>query len=440
MYPLFSDRFETATSLGLPDSIRPTNKFNIAPRLGMAYTVNPMTVVRGAYGMFFLFPDDNSINNTQNTVPFVASQTVNNTTTPTLTFANFYSGQAIVAPNTSGAVCSFGVADKSCSTPSIVSMRLHATNTYIQEWNFALQRQLGKRVSLDLAYVGNKSTHIVQSRQINAPQPGPGTIQTRRPRPQWGTINDANYGGMGNYNSLQAKLETRNLAGSTILVAYTYGKCLTDGTYNGQVREDNSTIRYYGPCNYDITHNFVTSYLYELPFGQGRRFGSHMNAIENAVVGGWNLSGIATLQSGLPYQISISGDVANTGAGGQRPNQIAQPKLIRSVNCWFYDSANPACAAIGGTNAFVSPAQYTYGNVGTNTMRADGLVQFDMSVLKDFRFGGERRFELRGSFFNVFNHPTFAAPSGTIGATSTGVVSATLNSARQVEVAGKIYF
>jgi hypothetical protein len=169
-------------------------------------------------------------------------------------------------------------------------------------------------------------------------------------------------------------------------------------------------------------------------------FGSHMNGVMDAFVGGWNLSGIATLQSGLPYQISISADVANTGAGGQRPNQVGKPKLIRSVNCWFYDSANSACAAIGGSNAFVTPAKYTYGDVGTNTMRADGLVQFDMSILKDFSFGGERRLELRGSFFNVFNHPTFAAPSGTIGASSTGVVSKTLNAAREVEIAGKIYF
>jgi hypothetical protein len=142
------------------------------------------------------------------------------------------------------------------------------------------------------------------------------------------------YGG-ASYRSLQSKLEVRNLAGGTVLVAYTYGKCLTDGTYANQVREDNSTINYYGPCNYDLTHNFVTSYLYALPFGRGRTFGTHMNRVEDSLVGGWNLSGIATLQSGLPYTVSISGDQANTGAAGQRPKVVGKPKVIRSPNCWF---------------------------------------------------------------------------------------------------------
>jgi hypothetical protein len=319
-------------------------------------------------------------------------------------------------------------------------MRLGAVNTYIQEWNVAVQRQLGSRVSLDVAYVGNKTTHMVQPRLINAPQPGPGAIQTRRPRPQWGTVNVAAFAGGANYSSLQSKLEMRNLAGGTVLVAYTYGKCVTDGTYANQTREDNSTINYYGPCNYDLTHNFVTSYLYELPFGRGRTFGAHMNHLEDSLAGGWNLSGIATLQSGLPYTVSISGDQANTGAGGQRPNVVGKPKIIRSPNCWFYDSANPSCAAFGGTNAYVTPAQYTYGNGGINSLRADGLVQFDVTLLKQFSISDRIKFELRGSFFNVFNHTTFAAPNSSIASSSTGTVSATLNGARQVELAGKVYF
>jgi hypothetical protein len=99
--------------------------------------------------------------------------------------------------------------------------------------------------------------------------------------PQWGTVNNATFDGGASYSSLQYKLEVRNLAGGTVLVAYTYGKCLTDGTYANQVREDNSTINYYGPCNYDLTHNFVTSYLYALPFGRGRTFGTHMNRLED---------------------------------------------------------------------------------------------------------------------------------------------------------------
>ena len=119
---------------------------------------------------------------------------------------------------------------------------------------------------------------------------------------------------------------------------------------------------------------------------------------------------------------------------------MGKPKVIRSPNCWFYDSANPSCAAFGGTNAYVTPAQYTYGNGSINSLRADGLVQFDVTLLKQFSISDRIKFELRGSFFNVFNHTTFAAPNSSIASSSTGTVSATLNGARQVELAGKVYF
>ena len=440
LYPLFSDRLQTASSLGLPETIRPTAGINLGPRLGMAYSGFKNTVFRGAYGVFYIFPDNNAINNTQNVVPFVASQTVNNTKpTPTLTFGNFYSSQPIVAANTSGAVCSFGFVANSCSQPSLTSMELHTKNTYVQEYNFAVQHQIGNKLSLDVAYVGNRSLHIVQPFQINDPFPGPGAIQGRRPEQQWGTVQLSRYAGNGNYNALQTKLETRALAGATILVSYTYGRCLTDGTFNGLTREASGGYSYYGPCNYDIHHNFVTSGLYELPFGQGKPLLGGASGFVQGLVGHWSLSGVGTVQSGLPFTLTISGDQANTGLGSQRPNITGNPQLIRRANCWFYDSANPSCPA-GGTNAFNLPTLYTYGNGGTNTMRNQDLVQFDLSILKDFHFTESRSLEFRGSFFNVFNHTTFATPVTNIDTSSAGQITATLNAARSVELAAKIYF
>ncbi len=444
LVPLFSDRFEYAEDLGLPKSIRKSAYLNVAPRLGLAYSLNGNTVVRGGYGIFFLFPDDNAINNTQNTVPFIASQSLNNTTpAPTYTLADFYQGQPVVAPNPSpGRPCSFGFAANSCSTPSVTSMALDVQNTYIQEWNAALQHQFGGRVSLDVAYVGNKTTHMQQAYQINDPNPGAGVVQNRRQRPQWGTISYAKFAGNGNYNSLQTKFEARNYAGATFLVSYTYAKCLTDGTYTNVVREDTPLIRYYGVCNYDLKHNFVSSTLYELPIGHGRHFLSQIPGWANVFVGNWNLSGIGTLQSGLPFTPTISGDQANTGVGSQRPNIAGNPDLVRNVNCWFYDSRNPTCRNLrsSGTDAFAVPAQYTYGNGGINILRADGLVQFDVSLIKSLRFSESRSIEFRASFYNIFNHTTFAAPSTNIDATSAGTISSTLNAARQAELAAKIYF
>lgn len=444
LVPLFSDRFEYAEDLGLPKSIRKSDYFDIAPRLGFAYSPTTNTVLRGGYGIFFLFPDDNAINNTQNTVPFIASQSLNNTTgAPAFTLADFYQGQPVVAPNSSGAVCSFGYVANSCSTPSVTSMALDVQNTYIQEWNGAVQRQFGAHLSLDVAYVGNKTTHMQQAFQINDPNPGAGTVQNRRPLPQWGTISYSKFAGNANYNSLQTKFEARNYNGATFLVSYTYAKCLTDGTYTSVVREATPLINYYGVCNYDLKHNFVASTLYELPIGRGKLLLSDMPKWADTVFGGWSLSNIATLQSGLPFTPTISGDVANTGVGNQRPNVIGQSSLVRNANCWFYNPLNPACKLLSpsGVTAFAVPATYTYGNDGINTLRADGLVQFDLSLIKNFRFTDTKSVEFRASFYNVFNHTTFAAPSNTnIDSASGGIVTSTLNPARQGELAAKIYF
>ncbi len=180
---------------------------------------------------------------------------------------------------------------------------------------------------------------------MNDPFPGPGAIQARRPYAQWGTIGLSRYAGNANYNALQTKLETRALSGATILVSYTYAKCLTDGTFNGLTREASGGYYYYGPCNYDIRHNFVTSGLYELPFGRGKLFGDDAHGLVQRLIGNWNLSGVGTLQSGLPFTLTISGDQANTGLGGQRPNMLRNPQLVRRPSCWYYDSRNSQCPA-----------------------------------------------------------------------------------------------
>jgi hypothetical protein len=316
---------------------------------------------------------------------------------------------------------------------------MHAT--YVQEYNLAVQHQFGSRVSLDVAYVGNKTTHMEQGIQINDPAPGAGAIQSRRPWAQWGTINEYQNGsqGYGNYNALQTKLETRAFRGATLLVSYTYGKCLVNGTYTSVTLENTPAIRYYGPCSYNLPQNLVTSYLYEMPFGHGKALLSHLPTLANGLVDNWTSSGIVTSQSGLPFTPTISVDEANTGVGSQRPNVIGKVDLVKSPHCWFYDSSNSSCPA-GGTNAFALPTQYTYGNGGINTLKADNLVQYDVTLMKSVHFTEGMSLEFRASFYNVFNRATFTTPSANIDSSSAGQVTATLNPARQGELATKFYF
>jgi len=144
----------------------------------------------------------------------------------------------------------------------------------------------------------------------------------------------------------------------------------------------------------------------------------------------------------LPFTPTLSTDNANTGVGSQRPQVVGTPLVLGNPSCWFYISANAACAALapGTSNAFVVPAQFTYGNGGRNILRADDLVQFDISVMKRFRFTERNSVELRGEAFNLFNTPTFSAPSTTINVASGAQVGSTLNAARTLELALKVFF
>lgn len=451
LYPLFQDRIQLTNSVGLPDSIRPSDKHNVVPRVGFAWNPNGgKWVVRAGYGIFFGYPDDNNINNTQNSVPFIASQTVTNsgstTSAPPLNWNNMFGNTPIVAANPNpGQACSFGFAANSCSTPNLVSMPPHVHNTYTQEWNLAVQHQVGKALSYEVAYVGNKTNRNELQWAWNDPPAGSAaSVQSRRPWQQWGTITLGEFAGAADYNSLQAKLDTHVWHGATALIAYTYSKCLDNGTYNvgSDVHEVHSNISYWGVCQYNLTNNIVVSYNYQLPIGRGQPLLNNISGWENQILGNWTFSGITTMQSGLPFTVTLNSDTANTGYANQRPNYVGKPVYVKSPLCWFYTSFNKACGTLapGTPDTFQVPAAYTYGNLGRNTMRADDLVQFDFSVLKPFPISKERSLEFRAEFFNVFNRPTFAGPSTIFNASSGSVIGSTLNGSRQIEFALKGYF
>lgn len=449
LWPLFQDRTELSGSLGLPRSLNRTQWHDLAPRVGFAWAPGKNDwVFQGAYGIFYIWPDDQTINNSFSLPMFVANQTLTNTVGPNgpeLTFGNFFGNVPIATPNPNpGQPCSFGFVANSCSTPSLQPMALGLKQQYVHAWNLAIQHQFGSKVSVDLAYVGNDTIHGQASNSINDPQPGPGNIQTRRPMPQWGTVTLGTFNGNSNYNAFQAKLVTQEWHGASILGSYSYGKCLDNGTYGSDTVYIHSPLRMYGPCQFNMKHNLSVSYVYQLPFGRGRGFLGNLPAWENAMVGGWELTGITTVQSGLPFTPTISSDVANTGVGGgERPNVIGKPVLLKRPSCWFFVQANTACTTLdpSGVSAFAVPAQYTYGDEGRHTMTADGLTTWNFSLTKLFTLGSERRvLEVRGEAFNGFNHAIFSAPSSNIDSSSGGSVSSTASDQREIEVAAKLHF
>jgi len=155
------------------------------------------------------------------------------------------------------------------------------------------------------------------------------------------------------------------------------------------------------------------------------------------------MTGILTLQTGLPYTPTISNDQANTGVSNQRPDIISTPLQTDNVACWFYATANSNCVKLFGAQAnwwASPPADTRYGTGGRNILRADGLKEMDFSLQKSFKVTETKSFEFRAEAFNLTNHPTFSAPSTSVNSGSGGAVTSVLLPGRQIELALKLYF
>ena len=451
--PLFSDRVVGTAALNLPQAIRKTGPGLYVPRVGFAFRPggNDRTVIRGAFGLFPIFLDTNMTLQWAHVPPILIQQTISNPVASP-TFVNsaatgeFYwsnpfqwLGSSLVAPNPKpGSPCTgsnwpggAGAAWNSCQQPAISSAPVNFNHTLMYLYSFAVERQLLKDMSLNVGYSGNKTSHNqLISVPENVPTPGPGNVQSRRPYPQWGTASIGLSDGDANYNALQLTLEKRMGSGVYALVSYAWAKCMDNGSVESAPPTLTLLNQNYGLCSYDITNNLTLSSVYQFPFGRGRAFLSDSNAVTRALVSGWELAGVLTDRTGQPYTPTLSSDVANTGASGEWPNRIGSGKL-----------AHPTAALWFDPTAFASPAQYTYGNSRRDILRSQGLVDVDATVKRMFSLGGsERQLEMRFESFNLANHPTFSAPNATIGSSSAGKVTSTLNANRIFQAAAKIYF
>jgi len=292
-----------------------------------------------------------------------------------------------------------------------------------------------------VTYLGSKGTHLPLTWNINQPAtPGTAALQSRRPYPQWGTITWVDGVGNSTYHSLATRLEKRYANGLSALVSYTWSHSIDTGANpagNGDGEAaimDISNIRgNTGNSSFDVRQRFVTSLVYELPFGKGKAFGANTNRVVNAVISGWQTNGIFTFQSGSPFTVITGTDLSNTGTRN-RPFVVGNPNLANPTpNEWFNVLAYRNSVPVPGVPAF--------GYTPRNDLTGGGVQNIDFSLSRNIRATERINVQFRAETFNILNHANFGLPLHDASSPGTfGVVTQTSTDSRKIQFGLKVVF
>ncbi len=393
-----------------------------APRFGFAFRPfdNDKTVVRGGYGIFFDSAEGREIDGAADIFPYVSrgnyiqSLGQTNLRTTDQMFPNF---------------ANVGVATPAANTFLAVSMSPEPRNPYVQQWSLGVQRSLIKNTTLELNYIGSKGTHLLMRRNIAQARPpanpalcaatptvGDCPVLARRPFPNFATYIDSDWSGNSSYNAFNAKVEHRS--NSLLFTAvYTWAKSIDSKSAAAGIGNDvagwqgflnnNDIRRDRGRSEFDVDHRLVSSLVYELPIGRGKRFGGNMHRAVDVVIGGWQVNAIATFQNGFPMTISAA-DVGglNDTSGTNRADLVGTPKLIKSIDQWF------------DTSAFRQPAAGFLGTSGRGILRLPGTNNWDTGLFKNFTISEKISFQFRFESFNAWNHTQWGNPERNVANTA----------------------
>jgi len=318
----------------------------------------------------------------------------------------------------------------------------YAKNPYSMQWNFGLEHQLNAATTISANYVGSGSRRMDVGGYYNvALTPGPGDAQARALYPYIGpTFYDRSIG-KADYDAFQFQLNKRFSKGLAYQVAYTWSKSIdlcASGWYGveGQSCSDPYHVQASrGPSGFDLTHVLSVNTLYELPVGKGKRFQTNNNFLDYAL-GNWQFNTIFLARSGLPYQVYVSGDVANTGNVGW--NQYERANLVGGQDPYVSNVTRET-----GLNraAFAIPDIYTFGNLGRDRLRTVPFWNLDFSIFRQFPFLETRRVEFRAEAFNVLNTVIYGQPNNDMADTANfGKITSTANTARTLQLGAKIIF
>jgi len=475
----------------------PLDTTNFAPRIGVAYSATPRTVIRSGYGIYWVPNHVSFAVNPGNDMVNAAS------TTYTGTVDGVHPFNSIALPFVDGITPPPGRGLGTEGTQQFLTQvvgsitevdRSHHPAGYVQQWNLDAERELPAGFSVSAAYVGSKGTHLEQySQQINqlsdnllaqaaqeyagggraavrllesVPNPffingqalalaAPTTTegQLLRPFPQYASVDLAGQGSFDSiYHSLQVTVRRRFPDGGSLLVAYTNSKLISDtDTLTswlepsvGGIQDNNNLRGERSVSSQDVPQRLVASYVFDLPFGQGKKFLSGVSGVLGKLVDGWGVDGVTTFQRGFPLVFSNgqANDITLFGAG-------SRPDVLPGCHKSSFGGVHDRLARWFNTACFAAPADFRFGNESRvdSTLRADGVNNFDFAIFKRTMFGPDQRLgmEFRTEFFNLFNRTQFAPPNTTCCSSNNanfGVITSTApgTNPRLVQFAMKFLF
>ena len=431
---------------------------DFGPRFGFNYLVTPATVFRAGYGLYYgpeqLGPFGEP--SPGFSTPFLLQDSFqvpdsNPTTTNTVTMDSGFPSYALTNPG----------------DPTLFAYAPNIRTPYFQQWNATVQRQLTRSSSLDISYLGSKTTAMFTNQDWNLPTPEVDNsipYADRQPFPSVDANGDLTAGsaiqgssnqGFGTYNALGIKFQSQFENGLSMISAYTWSHDIDDITNSGLSVGNNGRASYpyqqltlqRGNSDWNIADRWLSGFVYQLPFGRGRKFGANLNRTADAILGGWQTGGILTVESGPWYTVNQDYDSAHNGfiCGNcrQRPDAVAGqnanagPRKVDPNNNsvhWF------------NVNAFTQAAAGTVGDLRRNTVVGPAHRNYDASLGKVFSLWEKSTFEIRMEAYNATNTTNFLAtgggtsPSGfSLGNSNFGDLTAD-RGGRTVQLAGRFVF
>lgn len=399
-----------------------------APRFGFAYRVTNAWVVRGGFGMFYNPNQTNSYTLLDTNPPMSSASIYNTSPSAQLSFADPSGGSATPASG-----CLYNGIPICGNTVSAKSLNSYMPPGTMEQWSIDLERTLWSNAGLDIQYLGNHAYHLDTSYYSNTPMPSTTPfVAAARPNQNFGSIRILDNMAYSHYKGFNIVLTQRFQRGLILHASYTWSHfqdVSVDSNDGGQPMDPLNWALDYSNSSLDVRQRFVTGVDYQLPFLSGS------TGLLRTVAAGWNVDGIFEARSGLPFNVTISGDPANTGRTGQeRPQLIGTP--------------NNQCGSVligcitNAASAFATPALGTYGTTPRNMLYGPRLVVLDFSLQKDFRIHEGADLQLRGEAFNIANHPSFGNPASRFGALSFGNITSLTgaNPTRVIQLMARLTF